>query len=134
MRYLPIFILLSLSLVFSSCSTSDNVYRDSTSVGNTDMDFSKYRNLAEYLKRQPGVKIDGVGDNLDIQIRGASSFGAELRPLYVVGGVVRGYSYGDVNSSINMSDVSSIQVLTGSEASEYGMRGANGVIVITLKS
>lgn len=92
-----------------------------------------FRNLSEYLRRQPGVKIDGVGDNIVIQIRGVSSFGAETRPLYVIDGVVVGHSYGNVNSSFSMNEVSSIRVLTGSEASAYGIRGANGVIEITLK-
>lgn len=133
MKYLAIFIFLCLPLVFNSCGSSENTQRESTSVSNSDTDFSRFRNLSEYLRRQPGVKIDGAGDNIDIQIRGASSFGGELRPLYVVDGVVMGHSYGNVNSSISMSNVSSIRVLTGSDASAYGMRGANGVIVITLK-
>lgn len=133
MRYFPIFILLCLPLVFSSCSSSENVYRDSTSVSNSETDFSNYRNLSEYLRRQPGVRIDGVGDNIVIQIRGASSFGGENRPLYVVDGVTMGHSYGNVNSAISMSEVSSIRVLTGSDASAYGIRGANGVIEIVTK-
>lgn len=134
MRYLPIFILLTLSMVFISCSTSENVYRDSESVSNSETDFSKYRNLSDYLRRLPGVKIDGVGDDIDIQIRGVSSFGAELQPLFVVDGVVMGHSYGVVNGMINMINVNSIRVLSGSEASDFGMRGANGVIVITMKT
>lgn len=133
MKYFPIFILLCLPLVFNSCGSSEYTQRESTAVSNSDTDFSRYRNLAEYLRRQPGVKIDGMGDNIDIQIRGVSSFGADLRPLFVVDGIVIGNSYADVNSYINMSDVSSIRVLTDSDASGYGMRGANGIIEITLK-
>lgn len=133
MKYLPILILLSIPLVFNSCGSFQNTKGESTSVSESDTDFSKYRNLVEYLRRQPGVKVDGVGDNIDIQIRGASSFGGELRPLFVVDGVVMGHSYGVVNGSISMMNVSDIRVLTGTEASEYGMRGANGVIEITMK-
>ena len=133
MRYFPIFILLCFSIIFNSCGTSENTQRESTAVSSTEIDFSSFRNLSDYLRRPPGVNIDGVGDNIVIQIRGASSFGAESRPLYVVDGVAMGHSYGNVNSSVSMEEVSSIRVLTGSDASAYGIRGANGVIEITLK-
>ena len=120
--------------MFSSCASSENTSRESTTVSNADVDFSNFRNLSEVLRRQPGVRIDGMGDDIVIQIRGASSFGADARPLFVVDGVSMGHSYGIVNSSINMADISSIRVLSGSDASAYGIRGANGVIEITLKN
>lgn len=135
MKYvLSTLLFISFQMIFISCASSENTSRDSTTVRNSDVDFSNFRNLSDALRRQPGVRIDGVGDDIVIQIRGASSFGADARPLFVVDGVVMGHSYGVVNSSISMVDVSSIRVLTGSEASAYGIRGANGVIEITLKN
>lgn len=52
-------------------------------------------------------------------------------PLYVVDGRDRGYSFSDIYRFVNMSDVSRIEVLTGSDADAYGIRGSGGVIVIS---
>lgn len=95
--------------------------------------YGNYRDLADYLRRIPGVQVTGAGDNVNVQIRGTSSFTSETRPLYVVDGQIRGNSYYDVNRSIVMSEVANIRVLKDSDAASYGARGANGVIIIDLK-
>lgn len=133
MKYFPILILLWLPLVLTQCSTTENTHRETRTSNNTEVDFSQYRNLGEYLRRLPGVQVRGTGDNVNIQIRGTSSVGSETRPLFVLDGRVMGNSYSEVNRFLNMSEVQSIQVLSDSEAGAYGMRGANGVIVITRK-
>jgi TonB-dependent SusC/RagA subfamily outer membrane receptor len=60
-----------------------------------------------------------------IKISGSSSLNASTEPLFVVDGII-------VNSieDISPQTVKSIEVLKGPDASVYGMRGANGVIVI----
>ncbi len=63
-----------------------------------------------------------------IQIRGISSINLSTEPLLIVDGV----EMKDV-SGINPRDVKEIQVLKDAAASIYGSRGANGVILITLK-
>lgn len=133
MKYFPIFLLLFLPLVLTQCSTTENTPRETRVSDDSEVDFSQYRNLGEYLRRLPGVQVRGTGDNVNIQIRGTSSFGSETRPLFVLDGRVTGNSYSEVNRFLNMSEVNSIRVLTDSEAGSYGMRGANGVIVITRK-
>lgn len=133
MKYFPILLLLFLPLVLTQCSTTENTPRETRVADDSEVDFSQYRNLADYLRRLPGVQVRGTGDNVNIQIRGTSSFGSETRPLFVLDGRVMGNSYSEVNRFLNMSEVNSIRVLTDSEAGSYGMRGANGVIVITRK-
>ena len=133
MKYFPIVILLILPLVLNSCGSSENTQRESTVASNQEIDFSEYRNLADYLRRLPGVQVRGAGNNVNIQIRGTSSFGSETRPLFVVDGRIMGNSYAEVNRFLNMRDVSSVRVLSDSDAGPYGVRGANGVIEITLK-
>ncbi len=133
MKYLSIILLFSLPLITTNCSTTERAPREDRIVEDSDIDFSNYRNLAEVLRRMPGVQVRGAGNNVNIQIRGASSFESDTRPLYVVDGRVMGNSYTEVNRFLDMRDVSKIEVLTDSEAGAYGMRGANGVIVITLK-
>jgi len=62
-----------------------------------------------------------------IRLHGLGNFG-ELTPLYIIDGTP-----GDINS-INPYDIESLQVLKDAAAySVYGVRGANGVIIVTTK-
>ena len=63
-----------------------------------------------------------------INIRGANSFYGSTEPLFVVDGSVV-----DRIDDINPREVKSIEVLKDGGAAIYGSRGANGVILITLK-
>lgn len=80
--------------------------------------------------RASGVNIitsgqPGSGSN--IRIRGITSFG-NTDPLVIVDGVQASLT------NINANDIESIQVLKDAgAASIYGVRGANGVIVVTTK-
>ena len=116
------------------CASTDSATNDGTN-GNEEVtsDSSGYRELADYLRRVPGVRVTGSGDNIRVSIRGTSSLTSETRPLYVVDGQIRGNSYYEVSRSIDMSEVENVRVLTGSEAAAYGVRGANGIIEIELK-
>lgn len=77
-----------------------------------------------------GVTIIGSGapgGRTDIFIRGVTSFG-DTRPLVIVDGVP-----GSLDN-LNMNDIESMQVLKDAgAASIYGVRGSNGVIVVTTK-
>lgn len=85
---------------------------------------ASYTNIYDMIRgKVPGVQVTGN----KIIIRGISSINLSSDPLLVVDGVV-------VNTidHINPRQVKSISVLKGSDASIYGSRGANGVILITL--
>jgi TonB-dependent SusC/RagA subfamily outer membrane receptor len=73
----------------------------------------------------PGVTVAGTS----VILRGASSISLDTEALFVVNGT-------PVNSidNIRPQEVKSIDVLKGPDASIYGSRGANGVILITLKN
>lgn len=62
----------------------------------------------------------------DIRIRGITSFGNN-QPLVLIDGV-----QGNLHD-LNVNDIESVQVLKDASASIYGVRGSNGVIVITTK-
>eukprot|EP01136_Pigoraptor_vietnamica_P025125 Opistho-1_new@78791 len=67
------------------------------------------------------------GSGSNIRIRGITSFG-NVDPLVIVDGVQGSLS------NLNASEIESIQVLKDAgAASIYGVRGANGVIVVTTK-
>lgn len=89
--------------------------------------------LADMLRRLPGVRVMGSGNNVRVQIDGVSSFSSSTEPLYVLNGVSIGTNYAQVASTINPNEISSINVLKGPDATIYGTRGTNGVIVIRTK-
>jgi len=121
---------------------------------------AKEPNIINSLQGQiAGVQIQGtngaLGGTSRITIRGSNSFLGNNQPLFVVDGVpisnnnyadngqARGfgggasggsYDYGNTAADINPEDVKSVNVLKGAAATAlYGVRGANGVIVITTK-
>lgn len=63
-----------------------------------------------------------------LRIRGTGSVLAGANPLYVVDGVLT-----DDIRNINNSDILSMDVLKDASAAIYGVRGANGVVIITTK-
>jgi len=92
-----------------------------------------FLNLADFLHRVPGVQISGPTNNPTVTIRGISSINSGIEPLYVIDGQSVGTSYSTVNGMLNVRDIDNVRVLKGSDASLYGVRGANGVIVITTR-
>lgn len=112
-------------------------------VGNVDQAFQG---------RIPGVQVTqnsgAPGGATTVTIRGVSSLGSN-QPLYVIDGVpisgdgtyVQGMTDGgngqqrfNVLSTINPSDIESVDVLKDASASAiYGSRASNGVIIITTK-
>lgn len=94
-----------------------------------------YNNIYDYMSGTvAGLDIEGDtsgGGIPTIRIRGIRSINGPNDPLVVVDG-----SYMSVESiaTLNPMDVSSIDVLKdASMTAAYGSRGANGVIIITLK-
>lgn len=69
------------------------------------------------------------GGSSNIRIRGLSTFG-DNDPLILVDGIV--YDSQGLNA-LNPSDIASIDVLKDATAGIYGVRGANGVILVTTK-
>lgn len=82
-----------------------------------------------------GLDMQGfgaVGDfKSQLQIRGSSSLSKNAKPLYIVNGVPM--EDGSIDN-IDQSTIKDIQVLKDPTATAmYGARGANGVVLITLK-
>lgn len=85
--------------------------------------YSSYNNIYDLIRSEfPSIRIDGSS----IVLRGVSSYSGSNEALYVVDGIVV-----DRIDQVHPSDVKSISILTGSNAAVYGMRGANGVVMIT---
>jgi len=128
-------------------------------VDGDDLARAKEPNVINALQGQvAGVQITGtqgaLGGASRITVRGVNSFLGNNQPLFVVDGVpisnenysdrnqARGfgttatpYDYGNAASDINPEDIETMNVLKGAAATAlYGVRGANGVIVITTKN
>ena len=90
-------------------------------------------NITQALEGRVGVLVNSSGmpgSSPSLLIRGISSLNASTEPLYIVDGM----PYDGPLSMLNPYDIESIQILkNSSETSIYGIRGANGVVVIKTK-
>ena len=95
-------------------------------IDGTNKKYIAYRNIYDMIRGEiPGVQVNGNR----IMIQGPTSINLSTDPLLVVDGVIVG-SIDDISPQ----QVKSIEVLKGSAASIYGSRGANGVILIYLRT
>lgn len=84
-----------------------------------------YSNMYEFLQgKVPGVQVMGT----TIRVRGTNSINSSSDPLILVDGL----EMSDI-SNLNPNDVDSVEVIKDGSASIYGVRGANGVILIKTK-
>ena len=98
------------------------------------MERSLAKNRIQSYDQSLSGKVSGVavtGATSEVRIRGNTSINANAEPLYVVNGVPMS---ADNVAKIDPSAIASTNVLKDAAATSiYGSRGANGVIVITLK-
>lgn len=83
----------------------------------------------------PGLTISHNPDGtMTIRIRGRTTIMGNTEPLYVIDGVPVLSGPGGSLSGINPRDIASIEVLKNAASTAfYGVRGANGVILIRTK-
>ena len=107
--------------------------RTAASPEKTKTDEPAFRELADLLRKEPGLDVKGSAPNYRINIRGKQAFLTSSEPLFVIDGIAVGNSYAQAANMINITDIQDIKVLKGSEATSWGSRGANGVIEIRMK-
>ena len=83
----------------------------------------------------PGLLVTRNADgSVALQIRGPSSFMGSTEPLYVIDDVPVRPGPGGALAGVSPHDIESIRVLKDPvDTGLYGVRGANGVIVVTTK-
>jgi TonB-dependent SusC/RagA subfamily outer membrane receptor len=86
--------------------------------------------------RFPGVRVFRLANGaISVQIRGASSVMGDNEPLYVLDGQPLADTPGGALMGIDPHDIARIEVLKDiGSISFYGVRGANGVVLITTKT
>lgn len=114
--------------------TKRNVSSSISSISGKDIEKNTVFSLGNTLfGKIPGLIVDQNGgepgsDNPGFNVRGTGTFGWSHAPLILVDGFER-----DLNS-VSVYDVESISVLKDASATAlYGMKGANGVIMVTTK-
>lgn len=89
--------------------------------------------MADLLSRTPGVSVMGSGRNLVVRIRARKSISETNDPLFVINGQIMGLGFQSV-SFVDPFMIDNISILKDAAASsQYGHRGANGVVLINLK-
>jgi len=139
MTSLPLRALLAVGLA-SACSHSNRPRQTSPPSGSTvtseDIDRTPGEPIEKVLMgRFPGVEVTRTSDGgIAVRIRGTTSIRGSNEPLYVIDGIPIQAGPGGSLTGINPHDIASIQVLKDPvETAMYGMRGANGVIIIKTK-
>jgi len=98
-----------------------------TTIDADDLDFRRYNDMYELIRGQfPGVQIQGN----EIIIRNVVTQNSNLGALIVLDGRTIDAT---TLQSIPPSDVKSINIIKDAGAAMYGVKGANGVVVIETK-
>ncbi len=100
-----------------------------TNINDRDqLKFTKYANIIDYIvDTSPSIGLRNGG----IIIRGESSANGSNSALIILNGSETSLSQ---LSEINPLNVKSVDILKGSSAATYGIRGANGVILVATKN
>jgi TonB-dependent SusC/RagA subfamily outer membrane receptor len=107
-----------------------------TTVTAKDIDQNPGTPIEQILEAKvPGIAVSRMADgSVSIEIRGSSSFYSGTTPLYVLDGVPIQAGRGGALAGVNPYDIETIKVLKNpAETAIYGVRGANGVLLITTK-
>lgn len=120
------FVLIIMVVLLAGCSGSR------LASGGVERNYLNFESTIE--GKEPGVQFDHSSGDPTVSpsmiIRGINSLNANTYPLIILDGM----AYDGPLNMINPNDIESVKVLkNASETAIYGMRGANGVVVITTK-
>ena len=129
------------ALLVAGCKSSPRTPETTTApaprsgVTSEDIQRNPGQSIEEILKgRVAGVTVTRTDGGIAVRIRGSTSIYGNNEPLYVLDGVPITPGPGGSLTGIDPYDIESIEVLKDpADTALYGMRGANGVIVIKTK-
>lgn len=126
---------------FAACGHRSRAERQAppnvTMITAEDIDRAPGLSLEQLLvTRVPGVSLTRAPDGHSIiHIRGTSTIMGEQEPLFILNGIPLDNPVSGHLAAISPRDIEYIQVLRDAASTAmYGLRGANGVIVIKTKS
>jgi TonB-dependent SusC/RagA subfamily outer membrane receptor len=124
--------------------TLDNGYTSSVrehpsgavrSLGPAEIARLRVRRVEELLGRVPGVRVLPTRNGgFTVRVRGVTTVNGHTEPLYIIDGMPITLLPGEGLNWLDPAEILQIDVLKDpAETSMYGVRGANGVIVIRTK-
>ena len=124
-----------MGLLFLGCTatrTSDAgaFERDHTVTALSEKESVPEFTLENYLMRMPGVVVIGSGSNATVSVRGVNTATPNTGPLFIVNGADVGNNYYRASELLRGVKIKAARVLKDADATIYGMRGGNGVIII----
>lgn len=125
-------LLFSLSLMMVGCGTTKKTSdSDGTPLNESLQEKNRVAiSLLNRIRRLPGIIIRN-GVPIFNKTNNSMSAEGSSEPLYVLNDYIVGNSYRGIDELVDNVNVKKVEALTGSDASVYGSRGANGVILIT---
>ncbi len=126
-------------ITVSACASSGNSSKkpDNSTLTADDVAKSADEPIEVMLQRKfSGVQVLKNSDgDIILNIRGATSAtGTPREPLYIINDMEVDPAGRGLAALVNPYDIESIKVLKGAEAGIYGLRGADGVIIIRTKT
>ncbi len=118
-------------------ATTAKTASSSTTITAEDIERAPGLSLEQLLvTRVPGLSLSRAPDgHLVIHIRGTTTLMGDQEPLFILNDLALENPIGGNLSAINPHDIESIQVLRDAASTAmYGVRGANGVIIIKMKT
>ena len=111
--------------LFIKIKEGDNLFITNDNPKSKILKSDQFNTIYDYLRgRFPGVNV--TSDN-EITIRGYNTVNGNMTPLFILNGInVDQNTFG----TITPSQIKSINILKGPEIAAYGVRGANGVIIV----
>jgi TonB-dependent SusC/RagA subfamily outer membrane receptor len=87
------------------------------------------------LARVPGMTVTRAPDgHAVLHLRGTTTFMSDEEPLFIVNGIALAPNPAGNLAAIDPHDIETVQVLRdAASTAAYGVRGANGVIIIRTK-
>lgn len=127
-------LLLGLTAGCSSAGSSGRPVADHV-VTAGDIERNPDRPIERILQdKVPGVVVTRTAEgSIALRIRGATSFDGSDGPLYILDDMPFQPGPGGALTGVDPYSIQTIRVLKGAEAGIYGIRGFNGVIVITTR-
>ncbi len=101
---------------------------------NRSRDFSNYQYLSQVLNSIGGIQVEGQHPNVKVYMRGKGSINYNTQPLYVVDGVPIGNSYSQTSNALNVQNIATVSIITGTQATvRFGDMANHGAILIRTK-
>lgn len=129
----------ALAMILAGCASSPNPDQAEPEPDLTAEDIQRNPDMPieqALMARVPGLWVSRTADgSLVMRIRSQTSVNTSAVPLFVIDGMVFDPGPNGSLTGINPDDIESVKVLKDpTDTAMYGVRGANGVIVITTKS